>query len=48
MDSAKVGFMFIGCLVLGTGIGLLFGDFEMGGLIGFGSALVSVVLFRKK
>lgn len=48
MDAANAGLMFVICLLLGTGIGLLFGSLEMGGWIGLGAGLVSVAVFRKR
>ncbi|WP_165769044.1 hypothetical protein [Virgibacillus profundi] len=48
MKYASVGFTFIVCLLLGAGIGLLFGNLEVGGAIGFGAGIISIALFRKK
>jgi hypothetical protein len=48
MDLANTGIMFIACLLLGAGIGLLFGNLEAGGAIGLGAGLISIVVFRKK
>ncbi|SHG57615.1 hypothetical protein [Ornithinibacillus halophilus] len=46
MHYERAGIAFISCLLLGTGIGLLFGKFEIFGSIGFGIGLFAVALLR--
>jgi mannose/fructose/N-acetylgalactosamine-specific phosphotransferase system component IIC len=48
MGLSSTGIMFISCLILGAGIGLFLGNLEMGGSIGLGAGLISIVVFRKK
>ncbi|WP_196493826.1 hypothetical protein [Ornithinibacillus caprae] len=48
MSNEGVGVVFISCLLLGAGLGTLFGSFEFGGLIGLGIGLIIVLLYRTK
>ncbi len=47
MSDATAGLTFVTCLLLGAGIGMLFGHLEAGGAIGLGLGIVSIALFRK-
>ncbi|WP_249871458.1 hypothetical protein [Oceanobacillus saliphilus] len=46
MSEAIAGAIFIICLGLGFSIGLIFGSIEVGGAIGFGAGLISIVTLR--
>lgn len=47
MSTEISGFIFICCLLLGLGMGMLFGSIRTGGAIGLGLGIVVIALFRK-
>lgn len=47
MNYSGVGLIFISCLSVGAGVGLLFGELEVGGTIGLGAGIVLTAIFRK-
>lgn len=47
MNLEKSGFVFICCLLLGVGFGVLFGNVKTGGAIGLGLGIIAIALFRK-
>jgi hypothetical protein len=48
MNEVISGAVFIACLGLGFTLGLLLGSIEIGGGIGLGMGLVSVLILRRK
>lgn len=48
MNAQKAGMAFLSCLVVGCGLGLVFGNVEVGGGIGLGLGCAAVALFRGK
>ncbi|MGJ9459554.1 hypothetical protein [Oceanobacillus sp. CF4.6] len=47
MGEVISGAIFITCLGLGFTIGLLCGSMEVGGTIGLGAGLISIIILRK-
>ncbi|WHX25327.1 hypothetical protein QNH47_14335 [Virgibacillus halodenitrificans] len=47
MNYSGVGLIFISCLSVGSGVGLLFGALEAGGAIGLGAGILFTAIFRK-
>ncbi|WP_158595143.1 hypothetical protein [Oceanobacillus piezotolerans] len=47
MDEAILGLLFILCLALGAGLGVLIQSFEIGGAIGLGMGLLILIFFRR-
>ena len=42
-DANKIGgVMFVGCMFLGAGVGMIFGDFLAGGAIGMGVGFIAM------
>ncbi|MBU8791263.1 hypothetical protein NSA56_10945 [Oceanobacillus caeni] len=48
MNDAFIGLLFLVCLLIGVGLGILFRSVELGGVIGLGSGLLLILLFRNK
>ncbi|CDQ41135.1 MULTISPECIES: hypothetical protein [Virgibacillus] len=48
MSDATAGLTFVTCLLLGTGVGMLFGQLEAGGAIGLGLGIITIGVFRKR
>ncbi|MFD2044185.1 hypothetical protein ACFSTA_09845 [Ornithinibacillus salinisoli] len=47
MQYERAGFALISCLLVGTLIGMVFGNLEAGGTIGLGAGMLAIVLLRK-
>ncbi|WP_175631792.1 hypothetical protein [Virgibacillus siamensis] len=48
MNYERGGIAFTGCVVLGVGIGMLFGNAAAGSLIGVGVGFLAMALFGKR
>jgi len=48
MNYERGSIAFIGCIILGTGIGMLFDQTGAGSTIGVGAGFLAMVLFGKK
>lgn len=48
MHNERAGMAFIGCLVIGTGVGFITENIHTGGMIGLGIGLLMTVLLRKR
>ncbi|WP_197482201.1 hypothetical protein [Oceanobacillus sp. Castelsardo] len=48
MNDAFIGLVFLLCLLIGFGLGILFRSIEIGGVIGLSSGLLLILLFRKR
>ncbi|MFU0790467.1 hypothetical protein JNUCC74_02775 [Cerasibacillus sp. JNUCC 74] len=47
MSAVKSGVLFASSLFICTGIGFLFDEIEIGGTIGFGMGIISIIVYRK-
>lgn len=47
MNYESGGLAFVGCIVLGTGIGMLLDNAGTGSVIGLGVGFIAMALFRK-
>lgn len=48
MSIEQSGFIFIICLFLGAGLGMLLGSIKIGGAIGLGLGIVAIAVFRNE
>lgn len=48
MNAQKAGIAFFSCLLTGCGLGIVFGNLEVGGGIGLGLGCLSVLFLRDK
>lgn len=47
MSAVKSGALFTSSLFICTGIGFLLDQIEIGGTIGFGIGIISIIVYRK-
>lgn len=48
MNYERGGVAFVGCLILGSGIGMLFDNVSVGATIGLGVGFLSMAMFGRK
>lgn len=48
MNSQSGRFVFVGCIILGLGIGMLFDHTGVGVMIGLGVGFIAMALFSRK
>lgn len=48
MNYESGGLVFVGCLILGSGIGMLFDNVAAGGAIGMGVGFIAMAIFGRK